>query len=167
MAGLSEQQYATLVSLRAAGLDQPARKLEGLFAQIRERPDDAQLTELIANMLRQYLPKRVDESRVNPTPEPTPAAAELTPEQPAEKAASTKPRLELVDFGFLIAMARVLQEGLAETYVPRRNPGDWQKYTPEELEIRRGSLLRHYGNGEWASVAVNAMILWWHNRRLK
>ena len=78
-----------------------------------------------------------------------------------------KARLELVPFDFIIEMAFVLQAGLSDSYDPPRKPGDWQKYTASELEERRGSLLRHYGNGEWAAVAVNAAILWWHDRRTK
>ncbi len=84
---------------------------------------------------------------------------EVVPPEPV------KPRLELVPFDFIIQMALVMQAGLADSYDPPRNPGDWQKYTAEELEERRGSLLRHYGNDEWAAVAVNAAILWWHSRK--
>lgn len=52
---LSAQQEETLERLRARGLKQPAGMLEGLYAQINERPDDGQITEMIANMLQQYM----------------------------------------------------------------------------------------------------------------
>ena len=272
MTQLSKQQMETLASMRQRGLDQPARKLAGLFGQIQERPNDGQLTELIAGMVKQYM--SVEDSRaiggVEPScdgpycnghfetrercDKPWPPCLDGSDDEPPAAVAGTqttgslneflagtcdraevclevpiegigklgdrivverepppdceladgkisdealdsldppnpvdhfrarravgqapplgsrvnptpqpKPRLELVPFGFIVEMARVMQSGL-EGYDPPRNPGDWQKYTAAELERRRGSLLRHYSDGEWASVAVNAAILWWHER---
>ena len=52
---LTDRQKEVIEQVRNAGHDQPANMLEGLFAQIQERPHDAQLTEMISNMLRQYI----------------------------------------------------------------------------------------------------------------
>lgn len=209
MAELSEQQHEILSNMRERGLDTEAAKLQGLYAQLIERPNSEQLIELTSQMVRQYIgpgrePVPFTKSDPDdllhqgpscddcPIQEPgeseatyigrvrehrglTPLSIPVKPEtcgvdhthatHTAEEAEPEKVRIELVDFDFIIEMARFLQAGLADTYDPPRKPGDWQKYTASELEERRGSLLRHYAAGEWGSVAVNAMILWWHSRK--
>jgi len=82
---------------------------------------------------------------------------------------SVKVRMELVPWGFVIEMARVAMEGLqTQPGRPARNANDWQHIDSDEVaQDKRGALLRHYGNGEWAAVAFNAAILWWHEQRSK
>lgn len=78
-----------------------------------------------------------------------------------ERVKAGKVRLELVPFGFVVEMAKVFMQGLAD--VPERKPHDWQRLDPGAVaEDCRGALLRHYAAGQWASVAANAAILWWH-----
>ncbi len=219
MAALQPQQIEILARLRALGHDHPAMRLEGLYAQINERPGDAQIIEMVGRMLQQYMR---DEEELTPmeeldeiahrvitrTPEALAGPAMVAPPKPdmfyvkldtpmegIGEAGDTVPmelqrhtvpslpqeplpvqqivdhceppkvRLELIPFEFIVEMAKVMQDGLSGSYDPPRNPGDWQKYNDEDLEERRGSLLRHYAAGEWPSVAVNACILWWHGRK--
>lgn len=72
-----------------------------------------------------------------------------------------KIRLELVPFNFIIEMAVVMQAG---NNTGSRTADDWKELDTEAIERKRGSLLRHYANGEWAAVAVNAAMLWWHDQ---
>lgn len=77
-----------------------------------------------------------------------------------------KVRPSLVDAGFIMAMAEVLEAGLKGA----RKREDWQRIPrPQALEECRDALLRHaFGQGpederqHLAAVACNAMILWWH-----
>lgn len=77
-----------------------------------------------------------------------------------------KPRPSLVDAGFIMAMAEVMEAGLKG----ERNREDWQRIERQQaLEEYRDALLRHaFGQGpederqHLAAVACNAMILWWH-----
>jgi hypothetical protein len=90
-----------------------------------------------------------------------------TPEQAThERVKAGKVRLELVPFGFVIEMAKAFMQGLAD--VPERKPHDWQRLDSDAVaEDCRGALLRHYAAGQWASVATNAAILWWHEQKTK
>lgn len=198
MTHLSDSQHDILTQMRNQELIQEAYKLQGLFGQLNTRSGDAQITELIASMVKKYIgtsdistylesytlvmssegtvgtvlgsngfedPPQCtgfeecslpnDHFEPHNSDDPIePIGKEATNPQPP------KVRLELVDFGFLIEMAKVMQEGIRDG----RKPGDWQK--PDQAD-KRGSLLRHYARGEWAAVAVNAMILWWHERNKK
>lgn len=77
-----------------------------------------------------------------------------------------KPRPSLVDAGFIMAMAEVMEAGLKGG----RNREDWQRVERQQaIEEYRDALLRHaFGQGpederqHLAAVACNAMILWWH-----
>lgn len=219
MADLSPQQEETLESLRSNGFEQVAMKLEGLFEQIQERPGDAQITELIANMLTQYMrsdgelitPPVLDQIRkhvglridatldsmvssavaqADQVPGPAfdnflgkPTAGNgfegatvgqvgtdvngdgvlvwVDPTQSSAPEPEAKPPLHLVPFGFIVAMARVMHEGIRGD----RKAHGWKDLDAAELEEKRGALLRHYGEDEWASVATNAAILWWHGKK--
>ncbi len=61
-------------------------------------------------------------------------------------------------------MARNLEDGLADH--PEREPDDWKDIPSHFVDgPYRSALLRHYGRREWAAVAVNAAILFWHDRK--
>ena len=80
-----------------------------------------------------------------------------------------KPRPSLVDPGFIMAMAELMERGLKDG----RKREDWQRVPREQaLEEYRDAGLRHaLGYGEeteeehQVAMACNAMIRWWHLRR--
>lgn len=83
---------------------------------------------------------------------------------PRTEAKAAKSQPQLTPFGFVMAMGDVFAEGLTGG----RKPHCWQSLDSEQVaHDYRGALLRHYAAGEWAAVAVNACILWWHERKAK
>lgn len=83
---------------------------------------------------------------------------------PRTEAKAAKPQPQLTPFGFVMAMGDVFAEGLTDG----RKPHGWQALDSAQVaHDYRGALLRHYAKGEWAAVAVNACILWWHERKAK
>lgn len=179
MAKLSEQQHEILTNLRREGLEAEALKLQMLFKQLSTRPEDSQVIELITNMVKQYLgDTKMDAYLETQVPEPPPVQMTVRMAESVDGIGEKgdkvtmdlqpcmKPRLELVLFDFIVEMALWMQGGLLKG---NRKPHDWQELGVEGLDEKRGALLRHYGKREWAAVATNAMILWWHdkNRRKK
>lgn len=106
------------------------------------------------------------EALVWPTTPPGGAAAEFGAvygrPDPRTAAKTTKRQPQLTPFEFVMAMGDVFEEGLTDG----RKPHGWQALDSAEVaHDYRGALLRHYHAGEWAAVAVNACILWWHERK--
>ena len=86
-----------------------------------------------------------------------------------------KARFSLIDFEFVGLMAQQFRSGLHSG----RKPNDWQTI-PYDIarDVYFDALMRHVeaarrnagsrdasGAPHWAAVAVNALMLWWHERR--
>lgn len=81
-----------------------------------------------------------------------------------------KPPVELIDLGFVVAMAECMGEGAGR---PNRAPGCWRGQTYASATMRHtAKILRHlwkFNEGKdrmkhAAAIACNAMILWWHEK---
>lgn len=97
-------------------------------------------------------------------------------QEPGMKAKEGKPRAHLVNFTFVMHMAKVLTKPVLEG---KYSEFAWQQLDSAQVRMKYfSSLMRHAtaaheegeyldecGEPHWASVAVNAMILWWHQRK--
>lgn len=107
-----------------------------------------------------------------------PGDAEFTAEEvgAGNEAKRGKVRFSLIDFEFVALMAEQFRLGLHSG----RRPHDWQKINyavardvyfdalmrhVEAARRNAGSLDDDSGVPHWAAVAVNALMLWWHERR--
>lgn len=76
-----------------------------------------------------------------------------------EKESKVQP--QLVPFQFVMEMAQVFGAGLTNG----REPDGWMDLDRSfVINHYRGALLRHYAAREWVAVAVNACILWYHDK---
>ena len=175
MAQLSVEQHSTLTSMRDRGLHNEAQELQSLYNVLQMMaPKDVtkDVIDRIDDMVRQYhaAPVPDDES----VPGAGTAVVAVDPGNGAHNGprvartsatskVRTKPMLTLVPWGFVVAMARVFEAGLTGS----RMVDDWMDLDEEVLNRKRSSLLNHYGNEEWAAVACNAAILWYHAQKKK
>jgi hypothetical protein len=99
----------------------------------------------------------------------------MSTDEPGMVAKASKPQFHLVEFEFVRHMAAVLSKPIIEG---KYTSFGWQRLDSAKVkEMYFDSLMRHVaaaqegeyldesGEPHWAAVAVNAMILWWHQRK--
>ena len=113
----------------------------------------------------------VERDEVDPDPDPDPEASVITRPllagccgedlsgQPANALHDCP--VDLVLKEFIIEMGKVMRDGVRGDRVAN----GWQDLSASEAKDKVWSILRHAGHAEFAALACNAMILWWHFQR--